>query len=148
VCACVLLHCAMWERSEYMQEDMDFLTQCFEFLDEDEDELLTEDELKIWLSVLNHGEEPSQDDVENCIETLGARRADLSPHAMPPGTQYPHCPPPSCGRCLPLPVSAPLRLRSVLSASSLMAARHLSCHRPRHSTPVCARSSVRSFVCR
>ena len=56
-----------------MQEDMDFLTQCFEFLDEDEDELLTEDELKIWLSVLNHGEEPSQDDVENCIETLGAR---------------------------------------------------------------------------
>ena len=28
--------------SEYMQEDMDFLLQCFEFLDEDEDELQRE----------------------------------------------------------------------------------------------------------
>lgn len=54
-----------------MQEDMDFLLQCFEFLDEDEDELLTEDEIRIWLTVLNHGDEPTELDMENCIETLG-----------------------------------------------------------------------------
>ena len=54
-----------------MQEDMDFLLQCFEYLDEDEDELLTEDEIRIWLTVLNHGEQPTADEMENCIKTLG-----------------------------------------------------------------------------
>ena len=54
-----------------MQEDMEFLLQCFEFLDEDEDELLTEDEIRIWLTILNHGEEPSEHDMEDCIHTLG-----------------------------------------------------------------------------
>jgi hypothetical protein len=63
--------------SEYMQEDMDFLTECFNMLDEDEDELLTTDELKIWLTVLNHGEEPTDEDVENCMETLDEYRAML-----------------------------------------------------------------------
>ena len=54
-----------------MQEDMEFLLQCFEFLDEDEDELLTEDEIRIWLTVLNYGEEPTPQDMQDCIQTLG-----------------------------------------------------------------------------
>jgi hypothetical protein len=35
---------------EYMHEDADFLTYCFEMLDEDEDELLNEDELRLWIT--------------------------------------------------------------------------------------------------
>eukprot|EP01045_Picozoa_sp_COSAG04_P044065 COSAG04_NODE_14759_length_556_cov_0.774617_1_plen_56_part_01 len=31
---------------------------------------LTEDELRIWITVLNHGEAPSDEDLEEVIETL------------------------------------------------------------------------------
>lgn len=71
--------CRVTVCSEYMQEDMEFLMQCFEYLDENEDELLTEDEIKIWLTILNHGDEPTPDELEDCIDTLGT----CCPQALP-----------------------------------------------------------------
>ena len=71
-----LIH-AMHRQCEHMQEDMDFLMECFNFLDENEDQLLDVDELKIWLTVLNHGQEPSQEDIDQCMETLDEYREML-----------------------------------------------------------------------
>ena len=62
---------------EYMHEDSEFLSRCFAMLDEDEDELLTEDELKTWLTVLNHGQAPEDDEVEQCLEVLDDYRRSL-----------------------------------------------------------------------
>ena len=37
---------------------------------------LTEDELRIWITVLNHGEAPSDEDLEEVIETLDNYREE------------------------------------------------------------------------
>ena len=38
---------------------------------------LTEDELRIWITVLNHGEAPSDEDLEEVIETLDNYREEM-----------------------------------------------------------------------
>lgn len=62
---------------EHLHEDVDFLTYCFEMLDEDEDELLNEDELRLWIEILSHGDRCTDEDLEEVMENLDNYRASL-----------------------------------------------------------------------
>ena len=62
---------------EHLHEDVDFLTYCFEMLDEDEDELLDEDQLRLWITTLSHGERCTDAELEEVMDNLDAYRASL-----------------------------------------------------------------------
>ena len=62
---------------EHLHEDIDFLTYCFEMLDEDEDELLNEDELRLWIEVLSHGDPCTDEELEEVMDNLDSYRASL-----------------------------------------------------------------------
>ena len=61
-----------------MHEDVDFLTYCFEMLDEDEDELLNEDELRLWITVLSHGDPCTNEELKEVMENLDTYRASIN----------------------------------------------------------------------
>lgn len=52
-----------------MLEDIEFLYRCFTLLDGDDDGLLTAEELKRWISVLNEGE-PTNEELKDALDMM------------------------------------------------------------------------------
>ena len=61
-----------------MLDDIDFLHRCFDLLDGNDDSQLDAAELRRWISVINDGEQPSDEDMLEVLALAGKRGVKLS----------------------------------------------------------------------
>ena len=60
-------------QAKLLSEDVEFLHQCFTYLDADGDASLTREELRLWLTILNEGDVPTAEEEEDMLEKVGKR---------------------------------------------------------------------------